>query len=613
MKENLLQYELHASTWLEVLSTVYPITGVMIIGAGTGNGPWVEWLYQRTISQVWVIEGEQKQYQHLQRNFPSREGWMLHNEIIVPDEQTTYFYQASNPWESGLIDPSLLTSIWPNLHSLNREPVNDGITLKTFVQKYTTSVNWLIIDCLPAAPLFERAQEQITQLDIVIVRVLLNDNPLSASLAQVDSVLSKAGMRRLQLLSERHPDLAYAIYIKDQLALQAGMAKEIAQLQHQLLQADNTIQSLRENYELQVEKIKSQVQQEEIQQLKNECTTQTQILLKIEALHETAQSTQKRGIEQVISALDELHHQGNTENELLKSLAIQFDSESIKRKEENDLLISQNSAGQEKHYQIIEKILALTTEQSLQQEKRHKEWPSVLKRELNNKLVNTARQIESFIAIQNYLSTGEGIASFHGWPISADIGLFLLEKMKERQYDAIIEFGSGTSTLLMAKALRALNLDKNITYKSIITFEHNEEYFLKTQNQLALHKVENLVNLCLVPLKEWSDATGNYRYYDCEDTLENLSKQLHGDKKKILVLVDGPPGDTCAHARYPAAPFLLNLSKEHEIDWILDDAYRPEEMGSANLWKDIWTENGIPFTDDFIKNEKGMYVSSTNK
>ena len=168
MKENLLQYELHASTWLEVLSTVYPITGVMIIGAGTGNGPWVEWLYQRTISQVWVIEGEQKQYQHLQRNFPSREGWMLHNEIIVPDEQTTYFYQASNPWESGLIDPSLLTSIWPNLHSLNREPVNDGITLKTFVQKYTTSVNWLIIDCLPAAPLFERAQEQITQLDIVI-------------------------------------------------------------------------------------------------------------------------------------------------------------------------------------------------------------------------------------------------------------------------------------------------------------------------------------------------------------------------------------------------------------------------------------------------------------
>ena len=93
----------------------------------------------------------------------------------------------------------------------------------------------------------------------------------------------------------------------------------------------------------------------------------------------------------------------------------------------------------------------------------------------------------------------------------------------------------------------------------------------------------------------------------------NLSKQLHGDKKKILVLVDGPPGDTCAHARYPAAPFLLNLSKEHEIDWILDDASHPEEMGSANLWKDIWTENGIPFTDDFIKNEKGMYVSSTNK
>ena len=53
----------------------------------------------------------------------------------------------------------------------------------------------------------------------------------------------------------------------------------------------------------------------------------------------------------------------------------------------------------------------------------------------------------------NYLRTGDVLGDFHGWPISPDIGLFLLEKMREQQYDLIIECGSGTATALFAKAL----------------------------------------------------------------------------------------------------------------------------------------------------------------
>lgn len=613
MKDAYLQNQQPASAWLDVLSTIYPVTGALVIGAGTGNGPWVEWLYQKKVRPVWLLEGEQKQFQHLQRNFPSEEGWLLNQEIVVSGEDTSYFYQASNPWESSLVDPLLLNSVWPNLYSIHHELVSNGVTLKTLLKANTSSINWLIIDCLPAALLLENAKEEIGYLDMAVVRVLLDENPVSASLTQVDKILSNAGMRRLNILPERHPSLAYAIYVRNQSLQCAEMTKQIAHLHDQLVDSENKIESLRLDYELKLESVRSEVQQHEIQQLKKQCESQTKILLKIEALNENVQNKQQLCIEEITTRLDNLQVQSNNEQQLLKKIDLQIENTAAKRLEDQQHLISHNADEYEKQHLLIEKVLALINENLRKEEQRHKEWPAILKKELINRLGNTVRQVESFISIQNYLSTGDSISSFHGWPISADIGLFLIEKIREEQYDVIIEFGSGTSTLLMAKALSALNITNHTGSKRIITFEHNEDYFLKTQKQLNINKVDHLVQLCLAPLKEWRDSSGNYRYYDCKETLGNLSKSLHGEKKKILVLVDGPPGDTCAHARYPAVPFLINLIKDHEIDWVLDDAYRTEEIGSANLWKGIWAENGIPFTDEIIKNEKGMYFSTTNR
>src|SRR5690606_18045363 len=69
-------------------------------------------------------------------------------------------------------------------------------------------------------------------------------------------------------------------------------------------------------------------------------------------------------------------------------------------------------------------------------------------------LKNAVKQIEAFISIQNYLNARQGVAGFHDWPISPDIGLFLIERIRERHHDLIIEFGSGTSTALFAKVVQ---------------------------------------------------------------------------------------------------------------------------------------------------------------
>lgn len=157
----------------------------------------------------------------------------------------------------------------------------------------------------------------------------------------------------------------------------------------------------------------------------------------------------------------------------------------------------------------------------------------------------------------------------------------------------------------------AFNLFKDNEDKCFISFDHDEYYFTNTQSLLAYHGVESMVDLYLTPLKEWSDGTGCYKYYSCEDVLIELAKRIQDGSKRLLVLVDGPPGNTCANARYPALPFMSHFISNHEIDWVLDDAYRDEEKLTAELWKKYWSAENIQFTHDFIKNEKGMFFATT--
>src|SRR5690606_33870381 len=178
-------------------------------------------------------------------------------------------------------------------------------------------------------------------------------------------------------------------------------------------------------------------------------------------------------------------------------------------------------------------------------------------------LETATKQIEAFLTIQHYLTAGIDF-SFHGWPISPDLGLFVLGKLRTSDYDLIIEFGSGTSTALMAKALQILeraddggNRDSGARLPRIISFEHDASYYQKTHSLLKAHGLRALVDLIHAPLTNWTDGERNYSYYDCHAQLNDVGTKLGKCTQRIFVLIDGPPGDTCEMARYPAIPHLL--------------------------------------------------------
>ncbi len=265
-----------------------------------------------------------------------------------------------------------------------------------------------------------------------------------------------------------------------------------------------------------------------------------------------------------------------------------------------------------------------------------------LSRNFNNgideKLLNVAKQIESTMGVQNYFNTGELPFSYHGWPISPDLAMFLTERIETKDFDLVIEFGSGTSTALFAKIFRRIfqrsdcgrkkdyieDDDKNgvkemvrcsdsvTPSRRIITFEHSKVYYEKTRSLLLHSKGSDYVELVNAPLIKYSYENEEYLYYDCEATLKELAELYRSRKISILVLVDGPPGSTGPCARFPALPVLLNNFPSARYQIVLDDLNRGDEKEVVEKWLGLLRKRSLSHNFEEIPLEKGLAVIEIN-
>lgn len=210
---------------------------------------------------------------------------------------------------------------------------------------------------------------------------------------------------------------------------------------------------------------------------------------------------------------------------------------------------------------------------------------------VKTEITKATKQIEAFINIQHYLTNGEIVPELHGWPISPDIALFLIELLNTEKYDIVIEFGSGTSTYLIAKTIQRKN---NSTHSKPeqFAFEHLPLYHKKTVSELAARNLNANVNVELSPLTSYFDGDGKeYLYYDCQKTLSTLASRIDIQHPKILLLVDGPPGSTGKHARYPALPIIISHFPGATIDVLLDDYDRKDEREVLKKWTEFLSKD----------------------
>lgn len=216
---------------------------------------------------------------------------------------------------------------------------------------------------------------------------------------------------------------------------------------------------------------------------------------------------------------------------------------------------------------------------------------------IKREAANTAQQLEAFFGIQHYLAHGTLLPSFHGWPISPDIGLYLIQLIEANDYDLIIEFGPGSSTVLIAKALAQRARRKNQERPTLhVAFEHSEKYFQQTKAQLQAENLDQKVQLELTPLAPYKAPDGKtYAYYQCQDVLSHIRDTRLFPGMRVLLMVDGPPGKLGKHARYPALPIARSYLADAHLDILLDDYSREDEKEIVALWIDfLKSENFSP-------------------
>lgn len=225
---------------------------------------------------------------------------------------------------------------------------------------------------------------------------------------------------------------------------------------------------------------------------------------------------------------------------------------------------------------------------------------------------NEVQQLQNQISIQNYLDGNNSPLNYRGWPISPDIGLFIINRLIENNYDLIIEFGSGTSTVLIARTLQKKQAKNLINRTKFISFEHLDEYWKKTQAMLEYEGVTQQAHVIHAPLAPFRSENGTvFSYYDCKSSLSHIQKHFDKTNPKILILVDGPPGSTNPLARLPALELVAQYFPKSNIELILDDYNRTDEKLTAQEWENFCKIKKREFSLKRISTEKGTALIHT--
>lgn len=522
-----------------------------MVGAGDGTALSEE--RYAHLPRLLALEAEGSTFQYLQRNLHEHYGWSA-LKVLVSDVATeTTFHVASNPNESGLIDPETLKSVWQNLSSLSSRQ-EEAITLARVIEleNDASAYNWLIIDCLPANRILNGLGKYIEQFDVIELRLLACQNGLpdhACDKAESDAFLEPLGYCAVFTEAGSNPAVLHALYVRDS--------------QRQL--------------EIQTDRLRQQY------------------LLDIEAL--------------------------SRENVVLNQGKIRQENEKAALAAERDSLLRQKAELQldikESISQYQKQIETLLNEQGvISNENSQKQLDAIaglrkfVNNHVKNETTNIARQIGDFINLQKYLEEGKFAnvdLEINGWPASTDFLYFLVKHLENNHYDAVVELGSGTSTLVIAKTLANLNYQTpSCRQTAFLSFDHLEAFHQQTLLRLKKIGLEDTVSLIHAPLKKFTAPDGaEYDYYDCLESLAELAKGFLDTPPRLLVIVDGPPGSLGPNARYPIGPIMQHIFNHAEVDFILDDAARPAEKDVFQRWKNDYTNAGFAIEEKIIALEKG--------
>lgn len=185
-------------------------------------------------------------------------------------------------------------------------------------------------------------------------------------------------------------------------------------------------------------------------------------------------------------------------------------------------------------------------------------------------------ETQALLQLMQKYPTDAALPTPMGWAMNPSGLLALTGLIESMQPKTVIECGSGTSTIWIGLALRALGGGR------LISLEHQSEYAAQSRARVAAHGLEDFVEIRLVDLVPHETVRGSFRWYDLDtDTVPDID----------LLLVDGPPAATGRYARYPAVPILADKLSDGAVI-LVDDTSRKDEVEAISFWQAEYPQAG---------------------
>jgi len=360
--------------------------------------------------------------------------------VIADQNCPTSYYQASLACESGLQDPQMLKTCWPNIQCVSQQEVV-ARTLDTALQaiKPTLAANWLWVGSLPAATVLIGATQMLQQADVVAVRVTTSAGaPVNAGIQTVQTLMAQQGFELCGIQPERNPRVGTALFVKDHAAAQA---QKMLLLSAQLQEAKQKTQELVQAKDLEAQSNKeahSRIKELQQKQAELEYTHTQQLAHLMSEIH--AEQEQVARLKQANDGEEQAKKQALNQMQLLANQHAQ-------QKQVNDQQLAQLKSFQHqlaalthvKDAEIQAKQQALTQIQTLHQQQAEEQHAHVNQlAQLSAKLLDEAQARQAEIIIRTRLQSEWDSVQQKNDALSAQQALIEAQLLKAEAQIAVI-------------------------------------------------------------------------------------------------------------------------------------------------------------------------------
>lgn len=161
------------------------------------------------------------------------------------------------------------------------------------------------------------------------------------------------------------------------------------------------------------------------------------------------------------------------------------------------------------------------------------------------------------------------------WALHPGAVRFLERELERLAPRHVLEFGSGVSTLWIARAMDRAHGDG---LPHVFSIEQDETWAMKVRGSLAQAGMSETAHVIVAPLerqKIWGVETL------CYSVSEDVLHDVLGSARPDFLLIDGPSGEP--GSRFGTLPLVTAFVASH-ASFFLDDALRRSELETGLAW-----------------------------